>query len=95
MPQSVTLKQRVVELINSVGTLIHFSSVIFSTIEQLFSKVRSCMNENERAILEADNDTLEDFNLAAFSQRRLSMGLFGHVIKLVFHCSHMCFGQLA
>lgn len=67
---SIHHTKRVVELINSVGALVHFLPPYtphLNPIEELFSKVKSCMKENETAILQADNDTLEDIILTAFS----------------------------
>ena len=57
------------ELIQSTGALVHFLppySPDLSPIEELFSKVKACLRENDRAIEHTDSDTLMDFLYAAF-----------------------------
>jgi len=59
-----------VELIQSTGVLLHFLppySPDLSLTEQLFSKVKACLKENDKAIEHADEKTLMDFMYAAFS----------------------------
>ena len=61
---------RAVEPIQSTGALLHFLppySPDLSPIEQLFSKVKACLKENDKAIEHADEKTLIDFVYAAFS----------------------------
>ena len=61
---------RAFDLIQSTGALIHFLppySPDLSPIEELFSKVKSCLRENDRSIEWADEKTLIDYIHAAFS----------------------------
>ena len=57
------------ELIHSVGALVHFIppySPDLNPIEELFSKVKACLKENDKAIQSAKDRALEDFLHAAF-----------------------------
>ena len=77
-PQSVVIMDncsihhtgRALELIQSTGALVHFLppySPDLSPIEELFSKVKSCLRENDRHIEHASDATLTDFVYAAFT----------------------------
>ena len=62
---------RAVELIQSVGALVHFIppySPDLNPIEELFSKVKACSKENDKAMQAADDRALEDFIYAGFLQ---------------------------
>ena len=67
---SIHHTQRAIELIQSVGALVHFLppySPDLNPIEELFSKVKACLRENDAAIQEIDQRGLTDFVEAAFS----------------------------
>ncbi len=59
-----------VDLIQSTGALVHFLppySPDLSPVEELFSKVKSCLRQNDRATELSDDRTLLDFVYAAFT----------------------------
>ena len=59
-----------IELIQSVGALVHFIppySPDLDPVEELFSKVKACLKENDEAIQAADESAVVDFVHAAFS----------------------------
>ena len=61
---------RPIELIQSVGALVHFIppySPDLDPVEELFSKVKVCLKENDEAIQAADESAVVDFVCAAFS----------------------------
>lgn len=61
---------RPIELIQSVGALVHFIppySPDLDPVEELFSKVKVCLKENDEAIQAADESAVMDFVHAAFS----------------------------
>ena len=77
-PQSVVVldncsihhTRRATELIQSTGALVHFLppySPDLSPVEELFSKVKVCLRENDRYIELSDDRTLLDLVYAAFS----------------------------
>ena len=62
--------RRATELIQSTGALVHFLppySPDLSPVEELFSKVKVCLRENDRYIELSDDRTLLDLVYAAFS----------------------------
>ena len=59
-----------IELIESVGALLHFIppySLDLDPAEELFSKVKACLKENDEAIQAANENVVVDFVRAAFS----------------------------
>jgi transposase len=59
-----------VELIQSVGALVHYLpaySPDLNPIEEMFSKVKACLQENDAAIQKVDERGVIDFVDAAFS----------------------------
>jgi transposase len=61
---------RPVELIQSVGALVHYLpaySPDLNPIEEMFSKVKACLQENDAAIQKVDERGVIDFVDAAFS----------------------------
>ena len=62
--------QRALQLIESVGALVHFLppySPDFNPIEELFSKIKYLLKENDAAIQASHDNMIEDFVVAAFS----------------------------
>ena len=62
---SIHHTSRSLELIQSTGALVHFLppySPDLSPIEELFSKVKGCLRENDRAIEQADNHAIVDMS---------------------------------
>ena len=76
-PRSVVLldnasihTSRPVELIQSVGALVHYLpaySPDLNPIEEMFSKVKACLRENDTAIQNVDERGVIDFVYAALS----------------------------
>ena len=68
---SIHHTNRVMELIHSGGAIVHFLppySPHLNPIEEMFSKIKSCLKDNEEAILGTrDDGSLIDFVYAAFS----------------------------
>ena len=67
---SIHHTHRPIELIQSVGALVHFIppySPDLDPVEELFSKVKVCLKENDEAIQAADESAVVDFVRAAFS----------------------------
>ena len=67
---SIHHTHRPIELIQSVGALVHFIppySPDLDPVEELFSKVKACLKENDEAIQAADESAVVDFVRAAFS----------------------------
>ena len=61
---------RPVELIQSIGAPVHCSppySPDLNPIEEMFSKVKACLRENDAAIQKVDERGVTDFIEAAFS----------------------------
>jgi len=67
---SIHHTSKAIELIQSIGALVHFIppySPDLDPIEELFSKVKACLKENNEAIQAADERAIVDFVRAAFS----------------------------
>ena len=70
---SIHHTHRPIELIQSVGALVDFIEFIppyspdLNPVENLFSKVKICLKENDEAIQAADESAVVDFVRAAFS----------------------------
>ena len=61
---------RPVELIQGVGALVHYLPLYspdLNPIEEMFSKVKACLRENDAAIQKVDERGVTDFVEAAFS----------------------------
>ena len=62
--------ERAIKLIQSVGAIVHFLppySPDLNPIEELFSKVKACLKENDAAIQRIEEQGIIDFVQAAFS----------------------------
>lgn len=62
--------QRPIELIQSVGAIVHFLppySPDLNPIEELFSKVKMCLRENDTSIQKTEESGVIDFVEAAFA----------------------------
>lgn len=60
---------KVAQLIQSMGALVHFIppySPDLNPIEELFSKVKGCLKENDTAIQKTEENGIIEFVLAAF-----------------------------
>ena len=67
---SIHHTRRPLELIQSVGALVHFLppySPDLNPIEEMFSKVKACLRENDAAIQKVEERGVTDFVQAAFS----------------------------
>ena len=67
---SIHHTHRPIELIESVGALVHFIppySLDLDPVEELFSKVKACLKENDEAIQAANESAVVDFVRAVFS----------------------------
>ena len=67
---SIHHTHRPIELIQSVGALVHFIppySPDLVPVEELFSKVKICLKENDETIQAADESAVVDYVRAAFS----------------------------
>ena len=77
---SIHHTHRPIELIESVGALVHFIppySPDLDPVEELFSKVKACLKENDEAIQAADESAVVDFVRAAFLQQHQTTATLG------------------